>query len=307
MTLAHYIHAVGAGAKRARALTRDEAVEAMTLVATGAADPVQVGALLLALRMKGETAEELAGFSDAFARFAPRIAAPTGTLVVDAHADGHRDPPSVLARAACAVAALGVPVLLGVMPDDPFARHDLGASLAALGLGGELDPARAARDLARAGLGALDLRHGCPPLHRLITLRPLLGVRTAAHTVAKLLSPLAPGPHLAAVFHAPYLEVTCRALVLSGAPAGAVVQQLGGLPEAAPGKRLRLARVPDAVTTSLDIPAAEAAADPLLARTAATAALMLHATGLDLPAALAEATAALGSGRDDAIAARLRG
>ncbi len=305
MTLPHFIHAVGAGAKRARALTRDEAREAMTLVAAGHADPAQIGAFLLALRMKGETADELAGFTDAFAPLVPRIVAPTGTLLVDAHADGHQGTASVLPRAACVAAALGVPVLLGVLADDPFARHDLGASLASIGLSGPLDPVRAARDLARAGVAALDLRLACPALHRLVALRPLLGVRTAAHTVAKLLSPLSPGPHLAGVFHAPYLEATCRALTLSGAPAGAVIQQLGGLPEAVPGKRLRLARVPGALSTSIDVPPA-AIEDPILARAAATAALFLHAAGAAYADALTAATAALTDGRADSIAARLR-
>jgi len=292
VTLAHYIHAVGAGARRARALTRDEAREAMTLVTAGGADPAQIGAFLLALRMKGETAEELAGFTDAVTPLASRIAAPAGTLLVDAHADGHQGTASVLASAACVSAALGVPVLLGVLADDPFAKHGLEASLGAIGLSGPLDPARAARELATAGVAALDLRLVCPPLHRLVALRPLLGVRTAAHTIAKLLSPLAPGPHLVGVFHAPYLEVTCRALALSGAPAGAVIQQLGGLPEATPGKRLRLARVPDAQPTAIEIPACPID-DPILARTAATAALFLHATGAGFATALAATTAAL--------------
>src|SRR4051794_2838098 len=60
-----YIKAVGAGQKRARDLTREEARLAMGLVADGEARPEQVGAFLLALRMKGEGGEELAGFVEA--------------------------------------------------------------------------------------------------------------------------------------------------------------------------------------------------------------------------------------------------
>ena len=55
-----FIKAVGAGAKRARALSRHEAQAAMALVCDGAARPEQVGAFLLAVRMEGETADELA-------------------------------------------------------------------------------------------------------------------------------------------------------------------------------------------------------------------------------------------------------
>src|SRR5579883_2008606 len=107
-----YIKAVGAGAKRARALSRDEAREAMALVAAGRAAPEQVGAFLLALRMKGETADEIAGFAEALAAHVPPANAPLppGTLEVDAHGDGRGV--SLLPAAACALAAEGVAVCL---------------------------------------------------------------------------------------------------------------------------------------------------------------------------------------------------
>src|SRR5262245_41786344 len=97
-----FIKAVGAGQKRARNLTRDEAREAMTLLVERA-EPAQVGAFLLALRMKGEATEELAGFVDALSDGGRlrRAAAADDVLEVDAHGDGHSGIPSLLPAAAC--------------------------------------------------------------------------------------------------------------------------------------------------------------------------------------------------------------
>jgi anthranilate phosphoribosyltransferase len=320
-----YIKAVGAGQKRARALSRVEAAEAMALC-VGGAEPVQVGAFLLALRMKGETPEELAGFCEALEAHMGRAGAPAGTLEVDAHGDGHAGVPSLLPAAACAAAALGTPVALSVELGSPKARHGLDAALGALGFSGTLDAERAARDLGRAGVGVLDLQAICPPAARLCALRPLLGVRTAAQTVAKLLSPLGAGARLVGIFHAPYLEPTARALALGGALRGLVVQQLGGLPEAVPGKKLRVACLPGVELEALDLlalggagaleeDAVAANAEALSgrpgaarARAAASAGLMIHAaTQMDLLAAAAAADQALADGRAEAIAVRLRG
>ena len=63
MTLAPFVQTLGRGPGRARSLTRDEAEEAMRIMLSGNADPEAVGAILLLLRMKGETAAEIAGFA----------------------------------------------------------------------------------------------------------------------------------------------------------------------------------------------------------------------------------------------------
>ncbi|MGZ3443341.1 MAG: hypothetical protein ACXVDD_27660, partial [Polyangia bacterium] len=225
-----FIKAVGSGAKRARDLSRDEAREAMALLCDGAARPEQVGAFLLALRMKGEAADELAGFVDALeARMeAGGARAPGGTLDVDCHGDGHKGRATLLPAAACALAALGVPVLLRLQRDLPTARHGLVDALAALGLdlSRPLDGPRATAALDRTRVAALDLPRYLLPLDRLVALRPLLGVRTVAQTLMKLLDPLGCEARALGVFHAPYLPSTAGALAALGRR-GLCVQALG--------------------------------------------------------------------------------
>jgi anthranilate phosphoribosyltransferase len=236
-----FIKAVGSGQKRARDLTRDEGREAMALIADGKCEPVQVGAFLLALRMKGEGGDEMAGFADALHERATRGEAPPGTLDVDCHGDGHEGRRSLLVDAAQTLAREGVPVLLRVDLQNPYAKHGLAESLAAADFRGMLDVARAERDLRERRLAALDLATYCAPLERLCRLRPQFGVRTVAQTLCKLLDPLRASARLAGVFHAPYLEPTARALALVASSPATVVQALGGLPEASGGKLLPVA------------------------------------------------------------------
>jgi anthranilate phosphoribosyltransferase len=278
----------------------------MALVCEGAARPEQVGAFLLALRMKGEAADELAGFVDALeARSdAGGARAPAGTLDVDCHGDGHEGHTTLLPMAACAVAALGVPVLLRLQRELPTARHGLVESLAALGLdvARPLDGPRAQAALATIGVAAIDLPQYCAPLDRLVALRPLLGVRTVAQTLMKLLDPLGCATRAVGVFHAAYLPSTARALAALGR-GGLCVQALGGLPEAAAGKIVRVCD-PGGEPRIVDLRALPSASDD--ERIAAVAAVLLHAArGSDPLAAAADARRVLASGEARAVAARL--
>ena len=63
--MAAYVAALGRGQGRSRPLTGEEAEDAMTLLLDGAADPIQVGALLMLLRYRGEDPEEIAGLARA--------------------------------------------------------------------------------------------------------------------------------------------------------------------------------------------------------------------------------------------------
>jgi anthranilate phosphoribosyltransferase len=151
-------------------------------------------------------------------------------------------------------------------------------------------------------VAALDLPRYLLPLDRLVALRPLLGVRTVAQTLMKLVDPLGCATRAVGVFHAPYLRSTAQALAALGR-AGLCVQALGGLPEAAAGKIVRVCRAGGEPET-IDLRALPAADE--LDRTAAVAALLLHAArGTDAIAAAADARRVLASGEARAVAARL--
>src|SRR3990167_6824480 len=65
MSIGKYIKEIGRGKDGARALTREQATDLFGQVLDGSVTDLEIGAFCLAMRIKGETAEEMAGFLDA--------------------------------------------------------------------------------------------------------------------------------------------------------------------------------------------------------------------------------------------------
>lgn len=220
-TLAHYIKIVGTGEKQSEDLTREEAAEAMELILSGRASPVQVGGFLMALRMKGEKGPEHAGFTEAARRYVRPVAAPPGVLDTADYAGRARAP--FLSIAADLIAAsAGVPIVRHGNGSAPgFAkRRSLFDVLRALGV--EPGP--------RAGspLQFVHLSQFCPEVHRLLELRGELGVRSFNHTVARMLNPSRARVHLLGIAHRPYLERMAFALRTLGAERALIVDGVEG-------------------------------------------------------------------------------
>ncbi|MBR9843821.1 MAG: glycosyl transferase family 3, partial [Rhodobacteraceae bacterium] len=110
MSLAPYVRILGRGPGRSRSLTQDEAREAMELMLAGEAAPEAIGALLMLLRMKGETAQEIAGFAAA----AQSAVAPIGGADLDwpSYAAGRTRGAPWFLLSAKLVSEAGYPVLL---------------------------------------------------------------------------------------------------------------------------------------------------------------------------------------------------
>ena len=86
MTLSDHVRTLGRGPGRARSLTGDEAQEAMRLMLEEGCAPEAIGALLMLMRMKGETAEEIAGLAAAAQSSLPEL--PTVDLDWPSYAAG---------------------------------------------------------------------------------------------------------------------------------------------------------------------------------------------------------------------------
>lgn len=191
--VAPYLKEIGRGKDSARGLSRDRARELMGAILAGAVSDLALGAVLLALRMKGEDTAEIAGFLDAIAptlRRAPRTDA--GWVVIPSY-NGARSIANLVPLLAMMLARAGTPVLLHGQPSEPEtgrSRVTTEAILCAMKVPGCATPEEAdAR--RRAGLPAwFALDAACPPLARLIDLRRALGVRNVAHTLAKLICPV---------------------------------------------------------------------------------------------------------------------
>ncbi|MFI5262193.1 MAG: anthranilate phosphoribosyltransferase, partial [Candidatus Limnocylindrales bacterium] len=169
-------------------LTRDEARAAMGEVMDGEATPSQLAALLVALRMRGETVDELTGFASAMRERVLRVTAPAGAIdVVGTGGDGRRTF-NISTAAAIVVAATGVPV---AKHGNRAITSASGSSdvLAALGVTVEQSPEEAATALREDGFAFLFAPGFNPAMRHAGPTRREIGVRTAFNLLGPLTNP----------------------------------------------------------------------------------------------------------------------
>ena len=201
---ATYVAALGRGPGRSRALTRDEAADAMCMLLADEADPVQIGAFLMLLRYRGEDPEEIAGLVTAARE---TMCWPGLTVALDWPSYGagrSRGAPWFL-LAARALGQAGFPVLMHGTNDFSGGMSVEGA-LAVLGLVPAGDAAAAAGALAAHGFAYVPVAALSARFAALLGLRRLLGLRSPLNTVARLLNPAGAAAGVDGVFHPPYIE-----------------------------------------------------------------------------------------------------
>jgi anthranilate phosphoribosyltransferase len=214
MDYAALIKELGRGARGARDLPREQAQALFGAMLDGQVPDMELGAMLIALRVKGESADEVAGFLAAMQARTAALAAPPGprTVLLPSF-NGARKQANLMPLVALLLAREGVPVLI-------FGRHDFDSRhspfelLDALGLPASATLADAERRLAAERLAVLPLQTLNPGLNSLMALRPRLGVRNSSHSLAKLLDPFPAGRavRVVAVTHPEYLDSMAAAL-----------------------------------------------------------------------------------------------
>lgn len=214
MNYAPLIKEVGRGARGARDLTRAQAEALFGQMLDGVVPDMELGALLIALRIKGESADEVAGFLAAMQVRTASLAAPAGprTVLLPSF-NGARKQANLMPLVAQLLAREGVPVLI-------FGRHDFDSRHSPFELLDALDlPASptltdAEERLARDRVAVLPLQMLNPGLNQLMALRPRLGLRNSSHSLAKLLDPFPGGcgVRVVAVTHPEYLDSMSEAL-----------------------------------------------------------------------------------------------
>lgn len=186
--MSEQVRAALAAIVEGRTLALGEARDAMGSVMDGEATPSQLAALLVALRMRGETVEELAGFATAMRERVVRVDAPEGTIdVVGTGGDGSGTF-NISTTAALVVAACGVPV----------AKHGNRAItsrsgsadvLDALGIRIDHDASSAAAALREHGFAFLFAVNYHPAMRHAGPTRREIGVRTAFNLLGPLTNP----------------------------------------------------------------------------------------------------------------------
>ena len=216
---APFIKEIGRGVKGARSMSREDARALYAAMLERRVSDLELGAILLAMRIKGESVDELAGFMDAAeSSFAP-LPAPPGDYapVLIPSYNGARKLANLTPLLALLLAREGVPTLVHGVRTDP-GRITTAEILAELGLA-EASSTADILDAAAAGRPAfMPIERLAPELAHMLSLRRILGVRNSTHTLVKILQPFAcPALRLVSYTHPEYLE-TLGAYFTTAAP-----------------------------------------------------------------------------------------
>ena len=190
MGISHYIKEIGRGARGARPLTREQASDLFGQVLDGAVTDLEVGAFCLAMRIKGETPQEMAGFLDATHARLDLFPASDRPLIVLPSYNGARKLPVLTPLLALLLAREDFPVLLHGAATEST-RVLTSNVLAALGT----QPITLVRKIAVGEIAFAPTELLSTGLKRLLDVRRVVGLRNPAHSVVKLMQPTA-GPCL---------------------------------------------------------------------------------------------------------------
>ena len=186
MPISHYIKEIGRGKDGARPLSREQAADLLGQVLDGLVTDLEVGAFCLAMRIKGETPQEMAGFLDAVHQrlnHLPANADNTPTVVLPSY-NGARKLPVLTPLLALLLARQGLAVLVHGTPTET-SRVFASEVLLALGI-----PAQSAiKSIAAGEVFFAPTELLCPALKRLLDVRRAVGLRNPAHSLVKIMNP----------------------------------------------------------------------------------------------------------------------
>ncbi len=201
---APFVRILGKGKTGTRSLTRDEAREAFGMILRGDVEELQLGAFLMLLRVKEESAEELAGFVDACRAHLPDIAnAPPPQLDWPSYAGKKAQQPWYL-LSALLLAENGISVLMHGSGGHTAQRLYTGQCMSLLGVPDSGNLQNAVHHSQQHGIAWLPLNNLLPGLERIIQLKHLLGLRSPVNTLTRMLNPAGAPYSLQSIFHPAY-------------------------------------------------------------------------------------------------------
>ncbi len=228
-------------------LTADHTSAALAEIMEGRAEPVQIGAFLIALRAKGETVSELVGLARTMRSLAAHVEIDEPTLLDTAGTGGGPTTFNISTTAALIAAGAGCKV---AKHGNRSATSRSGSAdvLEALGVDIELAPAEVATCIDEIGFGFMF----APKHHRAMAhvgpVRKELAVRTIFNFLGPLTNPAGASAHLLGVSDRSYQEIIAEALLQLGCSHALVVNADDGIDELSIASRTRVIEVVDGGT-----------------------------------------------------------
>lgn len=212
-------------------LSREQARAAMQGIMTGAATPAQIGGFLLALRMKGETVEEITGFAETMRSFAGTVGTARERLLDTCGTGGSGIHKFNISTASALIAASASVRVAKHGNRSASGRAGSADVLEALGVNIGIDGNQAAECLDRIGICFLFAQTYHPSMKHAAAPRRELGVRTVFNLLGPLTNPAGADRQLLGLYDANRTEQIASVLGNLGAKRAMVVAGLDGLDE----------------------------------------------------------------------------
>jgi len=252
LSYAQYIKEIGRGAEGARDLPRDDAQQLYAAMLDGGVPDLEMGAIILGLRVKGESLDEMLGFLEAIDDRTNRLEMPHGRVrpVVLPTYNGARKEANLTPLLALLLQRFGVPVVVhGLL--EGFGRITTAHVFRELGVMPMASATQAQIALEEKGLAFLPLSAICPGIHNLLALRSRMGVRNSAHSLVKLINPFhGDAVMVAPATHPEFLNLM-RDILVARDQRGLLLRGTEGEPFANPKRRPRLEFIHDGMVDAL--------------------------------------------------------
>ncbi|NWF91655.1 MAG: anthranilate phosphoribosyltransferase [Syntrophaceae bacterium] len=207
-----------------RDLSEEESGEVMALIMGGEVPPTQIAAFIVALRMKGETIEEITGFARAMRAKALRIQAKDGEPVVDTCGTGGDGKGTFNISTAVAFVAAGGGCTVAKHHNRSVSSQCGSADvLEALGIDSALSPERAEASLQELGLAFLFAPTFHPATRHAMIPRREIGIRTIFNLLGPLTNPAGATIHLTGLYREDLLQPVAEVLRNLGSRAAFIV------------------------------------------------------------------------------------
>ncbi len=252
---AQYVRILGKGRNGSRGLTGDEMRDAMRMVMRHEVEPIQLGAFLMLMRVKEESPEEVAAAVEAVREsMAIPANAPKPDLDWSSYAGKKRVLPWYL-LATLLLAENGIRIFMHGASGHTAGRIYTKDVLPQLGIPVAKSLDEAAKQLEQNNFCYVDLEHMSQRLYEIIEMRPLLGLRSPVHTIARMLNPFNADHVMQGIFHPGYRPTHQEAGQLLNIPHLAVIKGEGGEIERNPDMDLLLQGVRNGELFEEDWPA----------------------------------------------------
>lgn len=206
---ARFIKEIGRGVKGTRSLSREDAHQLYAAMLDGRVSDLEMGGIMLAMRIKGESVDEIAGFLDAAEASFPQLQAPASEyapIVIPSY-NGSRQMPNLTPLLALLLARAGAPVLIHGVTSDP-GRVTTAEILQEMGYPLSHNVEQAAQQFALQAPVLMPIADLAPRMAHLLDMRRILGVRSSTHTLVKIMQPFVqPALRLTSYTHPEYLKM----------------------------------------------------------------------------------------------------